>query len=78
MAVRITKKDGQVVMGRVVNADDNQLELMVVGNHLVKIARGDISKTDDVKTSLMYENLLNGMSDMEKESLMDFLMSLSN
>jgi len=77
MAVRISMKDGQIVMGRVVSADEKQLSLMVVGNHVVSIARTDIVNTEDVKNSLMYENLLNGMSDEEKESLMDFLMNLS-
>ncbi len=77
MAIRVTKKDGQVVMGRVVNADENQLSLMVVGNHVVVIPRLEVDRTEDIKTSLMYENLLNGMTDQEKEALVDFLVSLS-
>lgn len=77
MAIRITKNDGQVVMGRVVSADENQLSIMVIGNHLVNIPRTEIAGTEDVKKSLMYENLLNGMSDDEKENLLDFLFSLN-
>jgi len=75
MATRITKKDGQVVMGRVVSADQNQLSLMVVGNNVVTIARNEIEKTEDVQKSLMYEGLLTGMSDEQKNSLLDFLVS---
>lgn len=77
MAVRITKKDGQVVMGRIVSADEKQLSLMAVGNHIVTIERNEVKETEDIKKSLMYENLLNGMADDEKNALLDFLMSLS-
>lgn len=77
MAVRITRKDGQVVMGRIVSADERQLSLMAVGNHIVTILREEVKLTEDVKKSLMYENLLNGMTDDEKNALLDFLMSLS-
>jgi len=78
MAIRITKKDGKVVMGRVVSADENQLALMVVGNHIVTINRSEIDRTEEVKESLMYKGLLNGMTDEQKNYLLDFLVSLSD
>lgn len=77
MAVRVIKKDGQMMIGRVVNANDKELSLMLVGNHVVKVARSEIAKTADEPKSLMYENLLDGMTDEEKSALLDYLVSLS-
>lgn len=77
MAVRVTKKDGQVMIGRVVNSDEKEISMMLVGNHVVSVKRDEIVKTEDVAKSLMYENLLNGMTDSEKNSLLDYLESLS-
>jgi putative heme-binding domain-containing protein len=78
MAVRVTKKDGQVMLGRVITSDPNEISMMLVGNHVVSIKREEISKTEDVEKSLMYENLLNGMTDDQKNSLLDYLESLSD
>jgi putative heme-binding domain-containing protein len=77
MAVRITKKDGQVLMGRVASANESQLSLMLVGNKVVQIPRSEIQRTEDEQKSLMYTGLLAGLSDAEKESLLDFIISLS-
>lgn len=76
-AIRVMKKDGKVLLGRVVNADENEISLMLVGNSVVQISRKDISKTEDEKKSLMYPNLLNGLTDEEKNALLDFLTSLA-
>jgi putative heme-binding domain-containing protein len=78
MAVRVTKKDGQVLVGRVVNASEKEIALMLVGNHVVQIQRNEIEKTEDEKKSLMYEGLLHNLSNAEKESLLDYVVSLSN
>ena len=75
--VRITKKDGSILLGRVINSDNEQLEFMVVGNQIVNVKRSEIEKMVDETKSLMYENLLTGMSDEKREALLDFLMSLS-
>jgi len=75
-AMRITKKDGKVLLGRVVNADEKQISLMLVGNSIVQIPRNEIAKTEAEKKSLMYEKLLNGMSSKEINSLLDYIISL--
>jgi putative heme-binding domain-containing protein len=77
MAVKILKKDGQVLIGRVVNANEKQISLMLVGNSVVDIQRSEIEKTEDEEKSLMYEGLLGGTTDSEKESLLDYIVSLS-
>jgi putative heme-binding domain-containing protein len=78
MAVRVTKKDGTVLIGRVVNSDPNQISLMLVGNHVVKLARKEIAKTDNDPKSLMYEGLLNPLTATQREALLDYIVSLSN
>ena len=78
MAVRVTKKDGQVLIGRVVNSNEKEISLMLVGNSVVQIPRIEIKKTEDETKSLMYEGLFNGLPDTERESLLDYVVSLSN
>jgi putative heme-binding domain-containing protein len=75
-AVRITKKDGQVLLGRVINSDEKQISLMLIGNSIVQIPRNDIAKTENEIKSLMYEKLLTGMSKEEVNSLLDYIVSL--
>ncbi len=50
---------------------------MMIGNNIVQVNRADILKTENEKKSLMYENLLHGISEEEKASLLDFIVSLS-
>ena len=78
MAVRITKNDNQVLIGRVLNSNEKEISLMLVGNSIVQIPRNEIKKTEDEKKSLMYEGLFNGLPDAERESLLDYVVSLSN
>ncbi len=63
MGIRILKTDGQSLLGRVITSDTESLTLMLVGNQVVTVSRKDIEKTEDVNTSLMYANLLNGMTE---------------
>ena len=77
MAVRIIKKDGKVLIGRIVSSDEEKLSLIMVGNHTVQIPRNQILRTEDEKKSLMYEGLLDGLKDNERESLLNYLVSLS-
>ena len=78
MAVRVTKKDDQVLIGRVINSNEKEISLMLVGNSVVQIPRSEIKKTEDEEKSLMYEGLFNGLPDTERESLLDYVVSLSN
>ena len=75
-ATRITKKDGSVLLGRVVNTDDQQISIMLVGNSVVTIPRSEIAQSDEVRQSLMYTNLLNGLRDEQINQLLDYLASL--
>ncbi|WP_224996091.1 PQQ-dependent sugar dehydrogenase [Cesiribacter sp. SM1] len=77
MALRVHKTNGQSLIGRVVNANEEQISLMMTGNHVVQINRSDILKTEDEKKSLMYEGLLTSLTDSEKEALLDYIVSLS-
>ncbi len=43
MAVRVVKKHGQVLLGRVISANAELLSLMLVGNHVVEIPRKRMS-----------------------------------
>jgi putative heme-binding domain-containing protein len=75
---RVVTKDGKVYLGRVVNANEDQLSVMLVGNNVIEIPRSNIERTEDEKKSLMYEGLLNGLSDEQRESLLDYIVSLGN
>ncbi len=75
-ATRVTKKNGQVLLGRMVGSDEQSVSLMLIGNSIVRIPRSEISKTEDERKSLMYEKLLNGLSPEEVNHLMDYLISL--
>lgn len=74
--VRITKKDGSVLLGRVINSDSEQLAFMVVGNQIVNVKKSEIEKMVNETKSLMFENLLSGMPTEKREALLDFLSSL--
>ena len=76
-AVRITKNDGNILYGRVVNADEKQLSFMLVGNQVVTVNRTEIARMDNEKKSLMFEGLINRLAEDKREALLDFLASLS-
>jgi len=75
-AMRVIKKDGQVLLGRIVNADSAQVSLMMIGNKIIRIPTGEIQKTEIERKSLMYEKLLNGLSKDEVNQLLDYISSL--
>ncbi|WP_411275427.1 PQQ-dependent sugar dehydrogenase [Daejeonella sp.] len=75
--VRITKKDGSVLLGRVINSQNDQLAFMVVGNQIINVKKSEIEKMENESKSLMYENLLSGMTAEKRDALLDYLMSLS-
>lgn len=77
-ALRITKKDGKVLLGRAVNADESHISLMLVGNNVLKIPRNEIAKTEPDKKSLMFENLLHDLSQEQINSLLDYITSLKS
>ena len=74
--LKITKTNGEVHIGRVVNADEEKVQLMIVGNKVVNIPRSEIAKEEEQQKSLMYANLLNTLQDTEKEALLAYLLQL--
>jgi putative heme-binding domain-containing protein len=75
--MRITKKDGNILLGRVINSDQANLSFMLVGNAVVTVSRSDVAKMENEKKSLMFEGLINGLPDDKREALLDYLTSLS-
>jgi putative heme-binding domain-containing protein len=76
IATRIIKKDGKVLLGRIVYTDENSTSLMLVGNQVVQIPKSEIRSSEEVLTSLMYENLLAGLSEEEIKNLLNYISSL--
>jgi hypothetical protein len=70
-------KDGQQYLGRVINANEKELQMMLVGNNIITLSRNDIEKSEDEKKSLMYEGLIRNMPEDKVNALLDYLMSLS-
>ena len=76
IASRITLKNGEVLLGRIISSDVQKIRLMVVGNRIIDIAKKDIHEEQFTKTSLMYDGLLQGMSEKETDALLSYLISL--
>jgi putative heme-binding domain-containing protein len=76
MGQQILKQDGQVLLGRLVSSNEDELSIMLVGNSVVTVPRDEIKETRDVGNSLMYEGLLTGMTDDQVNTLLDYLISL--
>jgi putative heme-binding domain-containing protein len=76
--VRITRKSGQILLGRVINATESELSFMLVGNQVVTVPRNEISSMENEKKSLMFEGLMNGLPDEKVNALLDFLQSLED
>lgn len=74
--MRITKKDGQIILGRMIHGDQDQLTLMLVGNKTITIPRTEIEKTETETKSLMYEGLLHNLTEEEIGYLLDYLESI--
>lgn len=73
---KITLKNGKVLLGRIVNADEQQFDLMLIGNQVVQVKRTEIAIFETQKKSLMYEGLIKNLSQANQESLLDYLQSL--
>ncbi|WP_373521798.1 PQQ-dependent sugar dehydrogenase [Aquiflexum sp.] len=76
--VKVTKNNGQVMIGRIVNSNESDISMMLVGNNVVKIVRNEIMIIQDEEKSLMYEGLTRSLSETQLNALLDYLMSLNN
>ncbi len=71
----ITKTNEEVHLGRVVHSDSVQVQMMLVVNRIFSIPRKEIEKEEGETKSLMYEGLLNSLSEEEKEALLSYLLN---
>lgn len=76
IATRITKKDGKVLLGRIVYSDADHISIMLIGNQIVQVPRIEIASANEELKSLMYENLLAGLSEGEIKNLLNYISSL--
>ena len=75
-ATRLVLHDGEVLLGRVISTDTEQVRLMVVGNRIMDVPRADIKTEEPVLESLMWPGLLEGLSQTEVEALLTYVISL--
>lgn len=73
---RVTRHDGEQLLGRVVSANAEAIRLMIVGNRILTIPRSEIEREEPVIMSLMWEGLLHGLGEDDVEALLDFLEGL--
>ncbi|WP_290796604.1 DUF7133 domain-containing protein [Flavihumibacter sp. UBA7668] len=74
--IKLTKSDGKVLLGRIVNANEEQVDLMLIGNQVIQVKRSEIKTAEPQKKSLMYEGLIANLSKEDQESLLDYLMNI--
>lgn len=77
-SIRITKKDGDVVIGRVGNLNGDNLmviENMLAPNDFTNVKRPDVVKIEPSEVSMMPEALLNSLSADEVSDLVAYLLS---
>jgi putative heme-binding domain-containing protein len=73
---RITRRDGTVLLGRVLAADARRVRIMVVGNRVVDVPRDEIRSEARVTQSLMPEGLLATATPAEVDALLAYLADL--
>lgn len=78
VGLKVIKKDGQVLLGRPVSNDEDEISLMLVGNYIVSIPKAEIDKTEPMEKSLMYEGLLQGVNEEELRSILDYIISMKD
>ncbi len=76
VGTRIELKNGQVLLGRIVQATESSVDIMLVGNKIETVKRTDILQMKNHDKSLMYENLLKSLKPEEINYLLDYLQSL--
>jgi putative heme-binding domain-containing protein len=73
---KITKKNGEILLGRVVGSDQDIIRVMVIGNRTIDIPKADIQSEEPQKNSLMYKGLLTGMSEEDTDALLSYIINL--
>jgi putative heme-binding domain-containing protein len=73
---KITKMDGEVLLGRVVGSDQDHIKLMVIGNRVLTIPKAEIKSETPYENSLMYSGLLAGTSEEDTDALLSYIINL--
>lgn len=76
IATKVTLVNGKVLLGRVIHSDEKSITLILVGNYIQKLQKDQVAKAEEDLKSLMYENLLEGLSEEEIDNLLNYLASL--
>lgn len=75
---KVTTKDDQVFLGRLLTQNEDEIKLILIGNIVKTISTSHIKSSEQLTQSLMYPGLLTGLSEDETNSLLDYLSSLEN
>src|SRR5699024_515946 len=73
---KITTVNGEVFLGRVLTQNENSVRIILVGNNIKDIPVAQIKTSERLTESLMWPGLLTGMSEEDKNALLDYLKSL--
>jgi hypothetical protein len=65
-----------VFLGRVVGTDQDFIKLMVIGNRVLNIPKSEVKSEESYEKSLMYNGLLNGMSEEDTDALLSYIINL--
>jgi putative heme-binding domain-containing protein len=71
----VTLKSGSQIAGLIRSLTDSHLTLRLPGNVELDQARADVVSIEPLKTSLMPENLIQGLSEEQVEDLLTFLLT---
>lgn len=77
MGIKIFLKDKRQLSGRIINSNEKDLTLMQIGNQTIVIQREDILKTEDMEKSMMYDGLIDRLTELQQNQLLSYLQSLN-
>jgi putative heme-binding domain-containing protein len=75
-ATKIITADGNIYLGRVVSQNTDEINLMMIGNKIKKIATKEIVSSELHTESLMYEGLLTGLEPEQIDALLGYLVAI--
>jgi putative heme-binding domain-containing protein len=73
---QITKKNGELLIGRVVSNNQETIKIMVTGNRIIEVPQSEVEHQETVMVSMMYPGLLSGLEEEDVDALLSYLESL--
>ena len=70
---QVTTTDGEILLGRMLSSNTDEMILVTIGNRQVHVPRATIAAQQMLDTSLMPEGLLNGLSAQQTNDLLAYL-----